>query len=54
MVTAFGPTQQEREALLEGARRIAPQIRDAADEIEAPGSCPTTSWSCSGKRAPSG
>ena len=35
MVTAFGPTQQEREALLEGARRIAPQIRDAADEIEA-------------------
>ena len=35
MVTAFGPTQQEREALLEGARRIAPQIRDAAGEIEA-------------------
>ncbi len=35
MVTAFGPTQQEREALLEAARRIAPQIRDAAGEIEA-------------------
>ena len=35
MVTAFGPTQPEREALLEAARRIAPQIRDAADEIEA-------------------
>ena len=35
MVTAFGPTQQERETLLEGARRIAPQICDAADEIEA-------------------
>ena len=31
----FGATLEEREALLEAARSIAPQIREAADEIEA-------------------
>ncbi len=35
MSTAFGPTPEEREALLAAARRIVPQIREAADEIEA-------------------
>ena len=35
MTTAFGPTPEEREALIAAARRIVPQIRAAADEIEA-------------------
>ncbi|MYE06220.1 MAG: hypothetical protein F4Y04_03190 [Chloroflexi bacterium] len=35
MSTSFGATLEEREALLEAARSIAPQIREASDEIEA-------------------
>ncbi|MCY3733513.1 MAG: acyl-CoA dehydrogenase family protein [Chloroflexi bacterium] len=35
MNTSHGATREEREALLEAARSIAPQIREAADEIEA-------------------
>ena len=35
MSHAFGSTLEEREALLEAAREIAPQVREAADEIEA-------------------
>lgn len=35
MSTSFGASPDERAALLESARRIAPQIREAADEIEA-------------------
>ena len=35
MSPSFGATLKEREALLEAARAIAPQIREAADEIEA-------------------
>ncbi len=35
MNESFGATLEEREALLEAARSIAPQIRAAADEIEA-------------------
>ena len=35
MSTSYGATPEEREALLEAARSIAPQIRAASDEIEA-------------------
>ena len=35
MSQQFGATPEERESLLSAARRIAPQIRDAADEIDA-------------------
>ena len=35
MNSSFGATLEERGALLEAARLIAPQIREAADEIEA-------------------
>ncbi len=35
MSESYGATLEEREALLESARSIAPQIREAADEIEA-------------------
>ncbi len=35
MSTSFGATLEEREALLEAARSISPQIQKAADEIEA-------------------
>ena len=35
MTQTFGATLEEREALLTAARAIAPQIREAADEIEA-------------------
>lgn len=35
MSTSFGATLEEREALLEAARSISPQIQEAADEIEA-------------------
>ena len=34
MSTPFGATLEEREALLEAARGVAPQIRESADEIE--------------------
>ena len=35
MSTSFGTTLKEREALIDAARSIAPQIRAASDEIEA-------------------
>lgn len=35
MTTAYGPSPEERAALVGAARRIAPQIRAAADAIEA-------------------
>ena len=41
MSQTFGATPDEREALLAAARNIAPQIREAADEIEAARQLPT-------------
>ena len=41
MSTSYGATLEEREALLDAARSIAPQIRDASDEIEAARQLPT-------------
>ena len=41
MSTSYGATLEEREALLDAARSIAPLIRDASDEIEAARQLPT-------------
>ena len=41
MSQTFGATPDEREALLAAARKIAPQIREAADEIEVARQLPT-------------
>ena len=41
MSPSFGATLEEREALLDAARSITPQIRDAAEEIEAARQLPT-------------
>ena len=41
MSQTFGATPDEREALLAAARKIAPQIREAVDEIEAARQLPT-------------
>lgn len=41
MSPSFGATLEEREALLDAARSITPEIRDAAEEIEAARQLPT-------------